>query len=958
MPSFSKPTDEQVNAAVPWLSAPHHERYFFDKLDNPHWIEPLLNRGFFKDAPEPETVEGGGVRCRVWPQSRYLARMAPLAPCEVTEVLVGIKTSNWIVIRDMIDAFKGMPSAHAVMLVETIGDAVRDFRLWHELDDIAEIAARLSREGFADAAVDLVARAFSITRDEVERRRRQDDYGFIEGLGTAIPALVPAKPREMITLLINWLVAAIESKSASSAGEDDLSYVWRPAIEDHEQNRDFDFAAKLVGSLRDAIELAIRDHHLTLSGALQLIDQGNLGILKRLRVHLIAEFADSNQNLARSTMMDKALFIDHRVKHEYARLVRLRFTLLPQDEQNKWLSWVDAGPEAYWPDYFDAEADAALRMRQADYWRFRRLYWVRDHLTGERKHFYERMVQEHGQPQLSDLNVYSSGVRWGHETPLTHEQLAEMGFEAAVSAVSKWRPDPDQSRFDRPSIEGLSGAFAQYVKSDPVAYSVKAHHLKGTPAPYVRAFLRTMEEAVKEGQPIELESVLDLCEWVLSRPVDERTSPSDEDRGLVDRDWQWCRDAIADLIEEVCKAEDDKVPRFPVEHRMQIWRVLSPLLDSPASSYVLRDDAEADPRVTDWPLLALNSPRGKAMRALFEYADWIASHLDQRRSEHRTFPGGLDQVPEVRAALEDQLEGPDDQFTGRAGFGWRLGLLYWLDSEWLRQHANQIFDLRVIEHDPSRAYGWAAWNTFLFANRPHIEFYRILRDQFDYAVRQAATIETRQDSREQPFARLAEHLITLYGRGDLGKEPETAWNADGGIIRRLVTETHVSVRSHAVEFVGMTLQDADETLPEEVAQRFMYLWERYWESVGRDDATRHPTSSVFGYWFSCDVFDPAWSIEQLEQFVSAAPKAEPDHMIMERLTKIAHVDPTRSARIVGALVDGDDENWRIWSWKDEAKEVLAVARKSGGEAKEVAEAVIDRLGRRGYQEFGDLLGSP
>lgn len=94
---------------------------------------------------------------------------------------------------------------------------------------------------------------------------------------------------------------------------------------------------------------------------------------------------------------------------------------------------------------------------------------------------------------------------------------------------------------------------------------------------------------------------------------------------------------------------------------------------------------------------------------------------------------------------------------------------------------------------------------------------------------------------------------------------------------------------------------------------------------------------------------------QLEKFVTAARKADPDHMIMKRLASIGNIDPLRSARIVGMLVDGDDENWRISSWKGDARTVLDAALKAGGEAKDVAEQVIDRSGRRGFIEFGELL---
>ena len=58
---------------------------------------------------------------------------------------------------------------------------------------------------------------------------------------------------------------------------------------------------------------------------------------------------------------------------------------------------------------------------------------------------------------------------------------------------------------------------------------------------------------------------------------------------------------------------------------------------------------------------------------------------------------------------------------------------------------------------------------------------------------------------------------------------------------------------------------------------------------------------------------------------------------------------------MGRLVDGDDEGWRVPSWKGEARTILIAAMKAGGEAKDVAEQVVDRLERRGLLEFGELL---
>ncbi len=950
MQSSHKPTPEQVMAAVARITAPHLERYFFERLENPAWIEPLHAHGFFKDPPAPERMDGG-VRCRLWPQSAYLARMAPSAPEAVATILGTLETSNWMVVRDMLVAASQLPSPLVRSLVPNLGDAVRSHRLWHSLDTLGAIVANLAHDNHSEVAIDLMIRGFGGVVERDEQTLRQASYPFFEALTeSVVPALARSAPLPLLEVLLRWVRSAASKEHPSRADGDELSYIWRPAIEEHEQNRDHDFAGRLLGVVRDVSERAIRDAGLGVSALLDVLRPDGSVIGQRLALHLIGEFSEREHGLTESMMLNHRLFADHRVKHEYARLMARRFSLLNPDQQSQWFSWVVAGP----PD--DSAADPASRSQYVAYWKFCRLHWIWEHLTGAHRAFYEKMLTEHGVPELADLNIHFGGVQSVVElSPFTVEELAARGFAPAIEHARSWRPEPWYRRFDAPCIEGFANTFQQYVATAPDRFSRGATILIGLSAPFIRAFLRAMMDAIKRGTRVDIVSILTLCHWVLSRPVAERTSPNGECEPLLDKDWQWCRETIGELAAAVCGARTDSRPTYGVELRESLWTSIEPLLCDKADSHIVQQQACIDPRVSDWTLLSVNSPRGKVMAAIWAYADWLAWHLDPARKDHTKFAGTLDQMPEVRSALERQLTDESAGFTGRAGFGIRLGLLWWIDTDWLARHASVIFDLRAFEIEPQRAFGWAAWNTFLFSNRPHVELYKVLRDQFGYAVDQAARCDQVGDSREGPYFHLGQHLMTLYGRGDFGSDAETAWEADQGVIRRLVTQAQWAIRSYAIEFVGISLNDSGGKVPDEVRERFVGLWERYWAQAGSTDARADPNSGVFGWWFCSGVFDPAWSIQQLESFVARCPKAEPDHLIVERLAATAEADPLRAAKIVDMLVAGDNEGWRVRGWAADAKKVLAIALKAGGEARGAAKAAIDRLGKHGHNDFGALL---
>ena len=280
-----------------------------------------------------------------------------------------------------------------------------------------------------------------------------------------------------------------------------------------------------------------------------------------------------------------------------------------------------------------------------------------------------------------------------------------------------------------------------------------------------------------------------------------------------------------------------------------------------------------------------------------------------------------------------------------------LGLLYWIDRDWLARSVSSFFDLESVIADPDHAYGWAAWNAFLVWVRPHPEFFKLLRTQFKFAVEQAAVVPPKEREREQPFHKLGEHLIFLYAQGKLGLKDE------GDLLERFLSVSLPATRSYAIDFAGRIAFENEE-LPSEVVERLKALWNWYWPNVGSKDTRKDVGARSFGMWFASGKFDAAWSMEELEKSVAVIVVPELDGPVVEELAKIAGTDIVKAMEIVDRLerADAVGDGWHISGWVDDFKKILELALKDGGRPKEIAEAVIDRLGRRGFIEFGALLG--
>ncbi len=952
----NKPTSELLEATIPLISSPQHERYFFSRLENPYWVGLLHKRKFFAHQPKAERFENG-VHFPQWAPSKYLARMAKYLPAEVADIFAAMKTDNAAIIGDMIEAARAMPADVAATLVPSVCQAVKEGVLWIYFKEAVKLSVYLVKGGKISAAMTLVEALFtpSLSEGQVELNQ-MDEYWYAAGLKKIVPVLAAQGEvaSKFLSLLCDWLKIFVQAmKYVDLDTGSDNSQIWRPAIEEHEQNNDYEFASVMVGFVREGFERAIHKNNLLLAKALEIVDQHQYLVFKRIRIHLINEFAEENCELVRQVIMDYSLFENSWYKHEYAMLAGKRLTFLTPDERKEWLGWIDAGPDmSNYDEWFRTHrgCDATDEDRESyiQYWQFEKLHWVRDHLTGERRTFYDEMLKKHGEPELADLNIRSGSTRWGNESPITLDALMKISFDEVVTKVSSW--EPEEPRAMGPNIEGLASTFKQYVGNSPVEFSSRAEALVEKPAIFVREFISQMNETVKNGVKIDVSAVLRLCQWVVECPIKERMATPYEHEGLIDQDWQWTRDEICRFIENVCKAMDGESPKYPLDNlRQSIWQLLNVLCYAPIQSNIIDDTSPVDPRNHDYLTLGINSSRGKAVEAALAYAKWIGNNLKTSANNRENVPGGFASIPEVREMLEWQIAPDNRSAEALSIIGVYISLLYLIDRDWLSKVANQLFDLESIEKTPPAIAGWAAWNAFLVWGHAHIEFYQMFKSQFAYTVEQAEEIEITESSRAQPMFRLGEHLMLLYGRGQLNLDDAES------LLSRFLTNSNSEIRRYAIRFVGQSLKGNKE-VPTEIIGRFQILWEKYWPTIGKTEAEEKSDAYLFGTWFSSGQFPSQWALEQLGKFIDVIPLPEPNDSIMKQLAKISNIDIVMTIRILDRIIRADREGWRIHGWQEPAMQILHAGIESGNDgSRRMAVDLINYLGRRGYTDFGKLL---
>jgi len=966
------PSREVVQRALTEIrKRPANYEYFFDRLASPDWIEPLFYEGLFQEPPPPEQ-DGKYIRFPFWPESRYLARMAPLAPEAVLNIVLNIETDNVRVHEDLADAACAMPPALAARWARKEAQWVSDQQHLYLLlpGQLGDLVLHLTRGGQVDAAFDLTRSLLSVlpdpsvadAPDEDEAhisvpkpRGRFDDWDYEQILAKCTGELVSAAGGRAFKLLCDLLDDAVRHSRSTYDHErtedypwEDYFYIRRPAIEEHSQNQPRGLVNSLITAVRDAADQIATEDHTLVRHLVEALEERTWKIFHRLALYLLWRFPDAAPELVAERLADRERFGDSGLRHEYALLAQKRFATLPNKDQAEILSWIEEGPNV---DLFKRRSETWERpapsdedvTRYADLWRRDRLALLGADLPEEWRRRYDELVAEFGPVEHPEFVSYMGAMWVGSTSPKTAEDLRSMNVEEIVSYLSTWQPSEDPMS---PSPEGLGRELANVITSEPQPFAVASSQFQGLDPTYVRSFFSGLREAVKQDHSLPWLPVLDLCQWVLEQ-VREAPQREAEYRELIehydlDPDWSWTRKAIADLVSQGLEASSAQIPN---EIRTQVWEILSVLTDDPDPTP--EDEARYGGSNMDPATYSINTTRGEAMHGVVRYALWVRRDLEEISGVNELPTRGFEEMPEVQEVLDYRLE-PDVEPSAavRSVYGQWFPQIVVIDQLWAIQNVSKIFPSnRNLRHLRT-----AAWAAYVIFSQPSEIVFNILSEEYSHAVEQLGIALSGSWMPADPDERLVEHLMILYWWGtiDLDDPPD--------LLQRFYANASDALRAHALDFLGRSLHNIGDEIPTDALTRLRALWENRL-MVARVEPSSHTEEvAAFGWWFASGKFDDAWAIAQLKEALRLSGKTEPYELVLERLARLSTRIPVDVMECLRLIVEGDKEGWNIRTWREPKRTILETALRSRDPiARQRAESLIHRLGARGYWDFRDLL---
>lgn len=905
------------------LAGAEQRRQFFNRLDDPAWLRPLEEKGFFSkpEGPvhEPAT---GDTRHPPQPALLYLRRMAvrPEAQEDVARIAAALPDSDNVIVNDdLTEIALALPPVLAAPLAQKAPRWLRAPRTYGLSRKIGELADRLARGGYARQALKLLGALLDFAPRQAEEEaqpwpRDVDTRVRVEGLRdilrSRLPSLIEAAPLDVVRLLSRRLDAVLSAlnRPDDDEGEDYLQ-VWQRDVKS-DAYADRRFAVLLVCVLRDAMVHAAERGLVGMGPVLAVVDAHRWRVFGRLAMHLLASVGEGSPNDVARYLLDRRLL--DRFDSEYQRLLHGCFGLLEPDQRQKVLQWIAEGPgedAAQQSDLAGTEEKTSDEaVREADAWRWRRLGLIQPNLTGEWQDRWEQLRRTFGDPPEPGSDAIRTTVSQRvFKSPVPDEQWRAKPIADQVAFLRAWRR-PEDDPFVSP--EGLREAIARAVSTEAERYARDAEQFIGLPPTFVRGVVGGLLAAVEARSAFPWEPVLGLGQWIVTQQaVEPGTTPVwGEDRG-----WAWTWSALARLLSSGFseKAAGAGVPR---ELRPKVWDVIAKLVSGPVSV------------------------KEQAIETALDYTFWVRSGAKQMTS--------LDaDVPEVGRVLAREISASRELPPElHRAYGRLLPWLIALDPVWVSTHRTEVFPAEPGQQDRWRA-AWTAYVTSHEADR-HRSF-PILAAEYERAVEDTDTSRGSDDRRYSEEC-LVSHLIELYLRGDIDVAGKNA------LLGRFFDVADLSLRQHALWSAAEDLEEAPKVGPQ-VIERLMALW-RYRVTRAAKDARAREELPAFGWWFATARFDEDWALDQLEAVLEIAGRVDATHRVVERLAKLAPERPRVAARLLARLTAGPGEALEALVWIDDARRILVEAVRSGDPAAySDAMTARDQLGKLGFAEVKHLL---
>ena len=718
MKSWKKPTDEMIEKALGSVKKEIDRQFFFSRLKNPLWIQPLAERGYFQSPPSVMHLADGSVQFPFWPELQFLKNVAKDAPDEVARITVGLpEVDNPQVYYDILDIALRLHGEQSAKLKPKILDdaQIKYLFLSQRYSDLLDhwIAERQTT-----AALDLLKILVQFSSDPhseskqarrkenpsdrttwLEPRPRFDQWDYQEIMEKGVRSLAERTPYQVAHILIDATATMIGLQMyreyLEKGKEEDSSEIWCRRLD--KQGDDYHVSREaLVNTLTFACEQVFE----RLPDSMTILDDAlrnqRWKFFTRLRHHLYALHPnEQTQPWTREAILAHGDYARWEHYYELQRMIRCACEhfgagLLTEEERTQIFDTILSGPSktGFQERMGEQFTEELFTKRQRRFHRMR-LRPFTTVLFGKYADYFQQLEAE-ADEQISDEDYSPVGETEGglisRRSPQSPEALANLTDERLLVYINEWQEehhDEDDWSVEI-NIEALAEAFQTVFKDAIIPDAGRLrfwidNRERIERLIYVRAMISAMQEHVKAKNFDKLSEWLTFCEWVLAHPDREHGEGYSYNLGEKSREnphWHSSRRAVGDFI-GVCVEKDVDVP---VSAREQLAKLLDPLCTQ--FDWMLDEDKPVFLNSSDQLAEAINNTRSRALESLVNFGFWLRRHDSEA------------DVSEVTTILEKRFASETEHSLSlpeRAILGQKYGSIFLLDEVWATEHKSDFF---------------------------------------------------------------------------------------------------------------------------------------------------------------------------------------------------------------------------------------------------------------------------
>ena len=970
MKSWKKPTDEMVDNALDSVKKVTARKYFFSRLENPLWLQPLAERDRFKYPPKAQRFDDGTIGFPYWPEMRYLRNVCTDLPNEVIDLVVNLpKVDNPVVYDGILDIALQLPGEYSVKLKDKILEYAGMEHQWR-IPKYAELLAHWTKENQASAALELakilIAFAPDPQSEEKQNQRKENPMGFMTTLypsprfnrweysnimSKGIRPLAEKEPYKVACLLIDTTVNMIRLRThrIDFDKEADLSEIWCPRLHGPDSNAE-DPKKVLVHTLTFACEKVYEKSPDAIVDLDKILQKQQWNIFKRLCQHLYALYpGEKTKPWIRELILglqDYGLWEHHYELQQMVRRVCEHFkeTLLSEAERIRIFDTILDGPSKenyrHWVENWVGEEFTEERFQE----RQQRFHWMQlrpfeSVLFGKYETRFKELQDKINKPiSDEDYPPYKTEVRSGglsERSPRTPEDLSNLTDKELLDFINDWEKDEESyvnNSFVRINIEALANAFQTVFREsiipDPIRFKFWMKNRERIERPiYVRVMIYAMQALVKEKNFDQLNEWLTFSEWVLSHPDREHGSDYKQgDESRENKNWTNARRAVGDFI-GVCLAKDVDVP-------ITVREKLAKILDTLCTQSDWNLDASNPNRLyQNDPLTeGINNTRSRALEDLVKFGYWLRRHEPEC------------EVPEIITVLEKRFTSETDSPLTPPEYailGKNYGSIYSFNEKWAIKHKSDFFP-----QTQSKRQEWsAAFSSFVLCNGAVKPLFEILKDDFNFALQHLSDFKKQDHITRQPIDVFGERIFTYY-----------LWEmfplkGQESLLEKFYKKTDKKREHWANLFnnIGHRLRNTGKDLDPNMKDRVKRFF-KWCLNQGEQAELRY-----FTYWLQAECLDAKWRLKAYSKVIETCNGEVEDWEIY--LKELCQMLPKHTAKVVecfAKLTDGIRDN--IYIQTEEAKTILKTGLNGTDTIVfENAERALNNLLRANKMEFMDIV---